>query len=90
MSDTLEIHENFSHDTSDFPETSPIAGRCPYDFEKGTTKLVPDEVPKEIADYFIRAGWACYKGSEVVKPDHSKPVLVQPDKASSGTKSTGP
>ena len=46
------------------------------------------DVPEELADYFIRAGWAAKIGEEVVKPDPTKPVFVQPDSIKIGVKDT--
>ena len=36
------------------------------------------DVPPALAEYFIKAGWAAKIGEEVVKPDPTKPVFVQP------------
>ena len=46
-----------------------------YTFEAGTAHEVSDKA----ADYFIRAGWASKPGEQVVKPDPTKPVFIQPN-----------
>ena len=70
----IQVHERFRHDCSDFPEEFDQPGNFfpgGGDQEDGLY-LVPDEV----ADYFIRAGWASEPGQEAVKPPQGKPVFV--------------
>lgn len=69
----VQIHIEFVHDCSDFPEG----------FDRPNRFVAGEEhdVPNDIADYFIRAGWASKPGEEPLKVDFSKPVLVQPDNA---------
>lgn len=78
----IKVHEQFTHDSSGFPEG----------FEQHNIYLagVEYEVPDDVADYFIRTGWAALPGEEPVKPDPSKPVFVQPDSSGVGTNSTSP
>ncbi len=68
----IRVHTEFRHDCSDFPEG----------FNRPGTFSVGDyEVPDEIGDYFIRAGWAAKRGKKPIKPDPYKPVFVKPDNA---------
>lgn len=71
------------HDCSDFPDEPQYAvfkSTTPYLFRDGDEVTLPDDV----ADYFIRAGWAAKEGEQPVKPDSTKPVLVKPDNSKLG------
>lgn len=85
----VQIHETFRHDCTDFPDEEKYEQfrvTRPYQFRKGDEADVPDDV----ADYFIRAGWAATDGDEPVKPDKSKPVFVQPHNGTLGVKDSRP
>jgi len=73
----VQVHTEFRHDCSDFP----LGLKRPGTFTPGE-----HEVPDDVGDYFIRAGWASPPGGQVAKPDPSKPVLLLPANARLGTK----
>lgn len=77
----VKIHTTFKHDCSDWPEGFDAHGR----FVKGEEVNVPDDM----ADYFIRAGWAARPGEEPIKPDTTKPIFVQPHNSQIGVSSDG-
>lgn len=77
------------HNCSDFPDDpkyGPFKASTPYLFRDGDEVDLPDDV----ADYFIRAGWAAKDGEEPIKPDNSKPVLVKPANGKLGQKTSTP
>lgn len=81
----VEIHTTFRHDCSGLPdEYAELKVTTPYQFRAGDKVEVPDD----LADYFIRAGWAAKPGEEPVKPDPGKPVFIQPDNGVLGSRST--
>lgn len=74
------------HDCSDFPDDPKYAifkASNPYIFRDGDVV----DLPEKTADYFLRAGWAAKEGEQPIKPDRSKPVLVEPDNGTLGTRS---
>jgi len=72
----VQVHTTFTHDCGEFPEGFARPNR----FVAGEEHEVPDDV----GDYFIRAGWASLPGEDAVIPDPSKPVLVEPDSGTLG------
>lgn len=64
----VQIHHTFRHDCSSFPEGFARPGL----FVNGTEHEVPDDV----GDYFLRAGWASSPGEQPIKVDKTTPVYV--------------
>lgn len=80
----IEIHETFRHDCTGLPdEYAELKVTTPYQFRAGDVVDVPDD----LADYFIRAGWAALEGEEPVKPDKGQAVFVQPHNSTLGVRS---
>lgn len=87
MPATVKIHTTFRHDCSGFPnepQYDQFKVTKPYQFRAGDEVTIPDDA----ADYFTRAGWAAAEGEEPVKPDPTKPVLVQVHNSKLGVSDT--
>lgn len=91
---TMHVPENkngriYMHDCSGFPDEPQFDKfklTKPHLFRDGDVV----DLPPDCADFFIRAGVAAKDGEELLTPDRTKPIFVQPHSTRNGVSVQSP